>query len=352
MRVLLIGENVKTSKSGVVTVMKQLLEDDYINSKVSYKVIYTTGDGFSTIRKIFGWAKAYLLFLYYLPTCKIIHVHHASDLNFWLSSVFVFLTRYTNRKIILHNHGADFHEFYNRCNTKQKKRIGRIFKIADTTIVLSESWLKWHKSSSPEANWTLLPNAIQVPKKLYEKKVFEKEIIIVYLARIEQRKGFFDFLQIIPELIRQYPSCKIHIAGQGDSISSKQFIKEKGLTDNVFFLGYINPEERNSLLQKSHVLVLPSYNEGLPMSLLEAMSYCVVPVTTNVGGIPEVVLHGTNGIMVQPGDKPGLLNGIGLALNNKKSFDSMSKSAYEKVLTDYNFENYKEKVLEVYYSVQ
>jgi glycosyltransferase involved in cell wall biosynthesis len=71
-------------------------------------------------------------------------------------------------------------------------------------------------------------------------------------------------------------------------------------------LGWVTGENKEALLSTASIFVLPSYYEGLPMSVLEAMAWGVPVITTPVGGIPEVVRHGEEGVIVQPGDIVGL----------------------------------------------
>jgi glycosyltransferase involved in cell wall biosynthesis len=85
-------------------------------------------------------------------------------------------------------------------------------------------------------------------------------------------------------------------------------IAESGLGDCVHFNGFVSGDAKAGLLSRTDVFVLPSYNEGLPISILEAMSYGCAIVSTPVGGIPEVVKD--NGVLVKPGDIDGIASAI------------------------------------------
>jgi glycosyltransferase involved in cell wall biosynthesis len=348
-QVLMVGENIHQSKGGIVTVIKQLLESAVDNKNVKYKPVYTTGDGFNSRKKVLGWLTAYLKFLYYLPSYKIIHIHHASNLNFWLTSVFVYLAKLVGRKVILHNHGADFQDFYNNCTVAKQHKIQKVFRKADTNIVLSKSWLEWYQSMAPAAQWTLLPNSMSIPREVYIKEVKKDEIVLVYLARIEERKGFFDMIEVMPKFFAIYPNSKLYIAGQGDLSIVNKLIQQYNIAGNIEVLGYINHIQKDELLRKAHVLLLPSYDEGLPMALLEAMSYAVVPITTPVGGIPDVVSNGLNGLLHKPGDKEGLFNSIINLLADPVNYSLMSKHAHKTIVDDFNLEIYDERLKTLYY---
>lgn len=97
------------------------------------------------------------------------------------------------------------------------------------------------------------------------------------------------------------------IAGSGEEeVALKEYVKKNSLEEQVEFLGWINKDKKNDLLMKSDVLILPSYNEGLPMAILEAMSYGLAIVSTDVGSINEAVNNGLNGYVYNPGDVEAL----------------------------------------------
>jgi len=99
---------------------------------------------------------------------------------------------------------------------------------------------------------------------------------------------------------------RVVAAGDGDAERLRALVTAAGVDDTVDVLGWIGRDERDALLARAGLLVLPSSHEGLPMAVLEAMAWGVVPVVTPVGGLPEVVLDGVNGVHVPVGDPPAL----------------------------------------------
>lgn len=351
MKILFIGEDLIKSRSGVVTVMNQILGDESLKQHTTYQTIFTTSDDYSTIKKLICWMKAYLLFIYYLPSCQIIHVHHASDLNFWLSGGMVYIANLFGKKTLLHNHSADFHEFYNGSSEKRKRKITNIFKNASATIVLSNQWLGWYNEIAPNAKFFMLQNAIDIPENIPTKNFKTEKTLLVYLARIEKRKGFFDLMKVMPNLAKKFPNLELYVAGQGDVEMANTLVKEYGLERNVFILGYIDSVKRDEILKMGHILVFPSYNEGLPMSLLEAMSYGLVPITTPVGGIPDVVVQNKNGLLVNPGDTEALKKSIDYLLTSPNKYADLSENARNDVDRDFNYKNYGSKLMKIYNSI-
>ena len=99
------------------------------------------------------------------------------------------------------------------------------------------------------------------------------------------------------------------VGGNGETEKLQQRIKEYGLDNIVKFEGWVSGEKKQGLLRNTDVYILPSYNEGLPISILEAMSYSKPILSTTVGGIPEIVDAG-NGILIEAGNKEQLWQSI------------------------------------------
>ncbi|WP_324677532.1 glycosyltransferase family 4 protein [Hymenobacter sp. GOD-10R] len=347
-KVLFVGENAYQSKSGIVTVMKQFLEDEELNKCVNYKVVFTIVDETSSLQRLKAWIKACIRFFYLLPQVDLVHIHHASDLNFWLSGLLIYIAKITGKKTIMHNHAADFHLFYANCSKVKKNLIRRILKRTDVNLVLSTAWYNWYSALVPNANWTLLRNSIDIPKDVEKKVLANGKAKLLFLARLEERKGIFDLVDIMPDFFAQYPDCELYIAGQGDTTQIQKVIQQYRLETQVKILGYINDKQRDLLLRDSHLLILPTYNEGLPMSLLEAMAYSVVPITTPVGGIPDVVVDKVNGYLVQPGNKKELLETICYVVENAHLYRKVSDNAHNLVADKFDFARYKESVINMY----
>jgi glycosyltransferase involved in cell wall biosynthesis len=297
-----------------------------------------------------NWTKAYILFTFKFYQYNIIHIHHASYNNFYLNSFFVFVARLFRKRIFLHNHGADFHLFYVSQPFLGKLFIRTIFEKATGTIVLSKSWYAWHRSISSKSTLYLLHNSVDFPKVVNEKSSITQKPIFLYLARLEKRKGISDTLELLPRLFEAFPKSIIYIAGQGDANVINNFLENSSFKSNVHFLGYVNNKEREALLNKAHILLLPSYEEGLPMSLLEAMSYSVVPITTPVGGIPEVIADGLNGYMVEPGDIESIYNKLSDLIRNPSLYEYLSLHARQYILSNHSLDSYKTRLKEIYKS--
>jgi glycosyltransferase involved in cell wall biosynthesis len=105
----------------------------------------------------------------------------------------------------------------------------------------------------------------------------------------------------------------------------KQLLKDYQIEDMVEVLGWINVHEKEELLRKADMLVLPSYHEGLPMAILEAMNFSLPVISTYVGGIPELIQHGENGYLIEPGDIEGLTKSLEILIHDQNTIVTMGE---------------------------
>jgi len=134
---------------------------------------------------------------------------------------------------------------------------------------------------------------------------------------------------------------KLYVGGDGEVEKLKKIIAENNLEHIVEYVGWVSGERKVELLKECDVYILPSYNEGLPISILEAMSYGLVVASTNVGGIPEVIENGHNGYLFEAGDKPQIFETLQKIINDDslraaelrdRSFDIVENYYPEKVI--------------------
>jgi glycosyltransferase involved in cell wall biosynthesis len=126
--------------------------------------------------------------------------------------------------------------------------------------------------------------------------------LVLFLGRLEAARGVFDLLEAVSGLRTAVPDVRLLCAGDGDRDAVARHARRLGIGDAVKFTGWVGPSGKRALLESAAVLALPSYDEALPASLLEAMAAGLPVIASPVGGIPEVVVDGVNGFLCAPGD--------------------------------------------------
>ncbi len=169
-----------------------------------------------------------------------------------------------------------------------------------------------------------------LPPEQSEKKLdLPKSRRILFVGNLKKEKGCVDLLESFIQLSPQHPDLKLYFAGTGTMLPAmeKRCI-EAQIVDKVQFLGKVAHADLNDWYNAADVVCLPSYNEGVPNVLLEAMACGTPVVASHVGGIPEIVTPDT-GLLSQPGDIPGLQKTLDTALYKEWNHDKINKHSQQ-----------------------
>ena len=241
---------------------------------------------------------------------KIVHIHTAAGRSFDKHAYYAWLARLMGRKVILHSHASRVKVWYEGLSERHQRRVRTRLSKLDRLIVLSASWRDFFVSLGVSPEKVSIVNNITDPAGREKvARVAGEPVRLLFLGEIGPRKGVFDLLKAMALLESATPGrVRLEIGGNKYEEALEEAIRSQGLADCVHFNGFVSGELKKELLSRADVFVLPSYNEGLPVSILEAMSYGCAIISTPVGGIPEVVRE--NGILVRPGDVEGIAAAI------------------------------------------
>lgn len=342
--VLVIGPSID-GNGGISSVIKSYTEAEELNKVIEFISSYKDG---SKIKKIIEFIKGLNKCLYRLifnKDIEIVHIHSASRASFKRKLYFFRLSKLFNKKVILHIHGAEFMQFYEECNLEQKNVIKKTMISADMVIALSSRWKNDLIKISQRDNVKVIYNPVLVDRF---NKSYCNEDNLIFMGRVGKRKGIYDLLEIMPKIIHNYPNVKLYICGDGDIDNVKQIILDNKLDKNIYLLGWISGDEKLEILSKSSINILPSYNEGLPVSILEAMSTGIPTIATNIAGIPEEIENGKNGYLIEVGDKDALYNSIIDLLENPELRKKMGNASLIKVKKYFDISVIEKQLLEIY----
>lgn len=255
-----------------------------------------------------GLAKYYKPFLAifrslkYLPKkYKAVHLHTASYKDFYRNVPFVYLFKLMGKKVALHVHGGRFGQFMQEHPALVKK----VCRKADALIGVSSTFTDFFKKEGLNGNVYLLHNGIDPQSSpIVRDKDNSDKVVFSYFGAITDTKGIFDVVEAIGRN-KDIFKDKIHlyIGGKGQTERLEKLIGEYGISDLVTYLGWLDAEKKHNLLTETDVYVQTSSFESFGISILEAMDYGLPVITTGIGGIPDLVKDGKNGIIVPVGDK-------------------------------------------------
>lgn len=288
------------ARGGMRSVVLNYVDDGFVASQ-GVKLIHSYADTNFVSRQIL-LGKALIGFIICLVTRKVelVHCHAAMRGSFWRKSLFAIIARRFGIPVLLHLHGSEMRSFYEGQSPRVRSAITRQLELASRVIVLSESWREFVQAIAPQARPVVVPNYVRMSAAI--EKHAGKEITVLFLGLLGKRKGIFDLLKAFEQAHRHIPSLRLLVGGNGQVEEAKRIAQELGIASSVEFLGWLDEARRLEMLMKADIFTLPSYNEGLPMSVLEAMAHGIPVITTPVGGIPEVMIDGVHGRLVAPGD--------------------------------------------------
>ncbi|PSL19179.1 glycosyltransferase family 4 protein [Shimia abyssi] len=155
---------------------------------------------------------------------------------------------------------------------------------------------------------------------------------LLFVGRLAPVKGLPILLRALEGLVEQFPDLHLTVIGDGPGRAALESqVEAARLTKHVSFAGYKSQSEVAEALVASDLFVLPSFAEGVPVVLMEAMAASRPVVTTHIAGVPELVTDGASGLLVSPGDPEALARAIAKIIGNPSRATAMGISGRAKV---------------------
>ena len=291
-------------------------------------------------------------FVTYKP--DLVHIHFCSNNDFRKHAICLCLARILRIKTLFHLHGGDFEKMYNGYSFFAQKTVEFIFRIPHCVIALSDYWKNFLSVHMSPQRLEIINNPIDCEKYSptsgrNNSKATHK---VLLLGRIGRHKGHYDTLKALPIILENNPNAFIVFAGNdevpGETDKLKIIAEEINLTSHVQFLGPVTGNAKIKLLHSCSIMILPSYGENMPLSVMEGMAAMLPLVATSVGAIPELFEKGELGILIEPGDHIALADAINWLLDNPKQAENMAQRAHDKVNKLYDTKKIAAKIDNLY----
>ena len=239
--------------------------------------------------------------------------------------------------IVLHIHGGNYIKERNR-PWYIKRLLNKIFASGKYVIVLGEEEKAILEEDFKLKNVVSLPNCIDLTQaKYFNRSIADKEILdILYIGRIEPNKGIdyiFDACKALKD-----EGIKFHLNFAGKEEVEGQYIPKfnEEFANSFTFHGIVSGDKKIEILKKCDIFLLPSFFEGLPMSLLETMSFGQVPVVTPVGSIPMVVADDVNGCFIKIKNADDIINVVRRLTTYRELYSTLSGNARQTIFKKFN----------------
>jgi len=235
-----------------------------------------------------------------------VHVNMAERLSLVRKSALIALCRLLGIPVVLHLHAAQLHHAYRRFPRPLQRAVRWIFHLPRTVIVLGHASAEFvsRELGVPPSRVEIVING--VPDPVVPRRVPGAVRRVLFVGNLMERKGVSDLLRALADPRLADLPLQATFAGGGDVEGYRAMAARMGLQDRVRFTGWADQAQVAQLLSQADVFVLPSYDEGLPLAILEALAAGVAVVCTPVGEIPHVLSDGQDAWFVPPGDAPAI----------------------------------------------
>ena len=353
MRVLQFGPALDAR--GGISTLEQLV-NDYLPPYAAIRHVATTHEG-SWPGRLWVFARAVATLWQAVDAIEptVVHIHFASRGSTLRKMLLARMVINARKPLVLHAHGGGFEKFHQGLPPLLRQMVNRTLQQANVLITLSTQWRDFYirECELAPSQVVVLPNPVRVPAKVPDRSG-RTQVQFVHLAKLGRSKGSYDLVNAFgalpPELRRK---ARLVLAGNGDLEGVRRAAApfnegaNDGKGERVRVLSWIDPQARDRLLDESDVFVLPSYAEGVPMSLLEAMAAGLPSITTNVGGIPDVLTHGAEGSMIRPGDTAALTAAMAHFITDESARLTAGRRAQERARS-YDVHAYARRLADIY----
>lgn len=174
----------------------------------------------------------------------------------------------------------------------------------------------------------------------------------MFVGRIDREKGLFDLVECGRYICKERPEFYFIIAGKGRDLKKlKNKTKKAGIQDKFIFLGQVDKENLVKLYQDATLFIFPSYHEGLPSVVLEAMSCGLPIIVTDVRGNRDLITHRKNGIIIPPREPKKIAEAINILLEDENLREFLGKNARNTIIEKYTWDIIANKMLKCYKSL-
>ena len=351
LRVLIATPEGRGGQGGIDRIMENLA--DILarrNREISVELVATRGSG-GAINMI----PAMLRFLSKLLLEKaagspnLVHINVSQRGSIRRKAIIAAVCRLLRIPHVIHVHGSQFHHSWENGGDAMRVRIRRMLDGAGRIMVLGNFWSDFliGIGAAPE-RIRIVPNATAHPAEANAPRG-EDVPRILFLGRLGERKGVPQLLDAFVQLTeRGVGGWHATLAGDGDTETYRSQTESLGLTDKIDITGWVGPDGVRSLLSTHDILVLPSFNENLPMSVIEGMAYGMAVVSTPVGAVNDILETEVSGLLVPPGDVPALTEALQRCIVDPALRERLGTNARAFHAAHLDLEGYGERVLAVW----
>jgi glycosyltransferase involved in cell wall biosynthesis len=232
----------------------------------------------------------------------LVHLHVAARGALWQEALFMVLALAVRCPVILHLHGNGVERLYARSGRPLRALIRFMLEETACIVVPCEAQRTWMRGVTRLAHVSVVPYPMSPPPAQDASHARR----VLYLGRLDGERGVYDLLEAVSAVRRAVPDVCLVCAGEGERAAIERYAERLGIADAVKFTGWVGPSGKRVLLESAAVCALPSSDEAMPISLLEAMAAGVPTIAAPAGDALEHLVDGVSGFLIAPGDTMAL----------------------------------------------
>jgi glycosyltransferase involved in cell wall biosynthesis len=242
----------------------------------------------------------------------VVHLNLAERGSVYRKAVLLAATKLAGGRALLHLHAAQIVQFHASMGPAGRMLLRWMFRSADHCVVLGEVWRRWVadtfevRPSRISVVYNGVPATAAKPRTVPDDGRFR----LLFVGNLLERKGVKDLLQAFAAPSLRARNIELTMAGGGPVEQYRAMAHQLGIADRVSFTGWVSQDAARSLMVNADALILPAYDEGLPLVILEALASATPVICTPVGSIPEVLADHETALFVSPGDENGIAAAI------------------------------------------
>lgn len=321
---------------------------DWVNLSLSRNI---NEIGKNAIFKIGRFVNSWVLTFKKLLTKKYDYCYLAitcHGIGFLKDMPFALLCKLFGYQLIIHQHNKGMESSVN--NPFYRVLMKLVYKNA-IVILLSERLYPDISKIVMHDQVVICPNGIPTEKRL--DKTINKIPRLLFLSNLIESKGVFILLDACKILLEEgYNFDCVFIGGETKEIDKRVFEEEillRGLENRVKYIGKKFGVEKSSEFAKSDIFIFPTFyeNECFPLVILEAMQQGVAVISTNEGGIPDIILNGKSGIIVETKDSFSLAGSIKKLIDSPEYRIELGQNGYLKYSSEYTLQHFEENIIKI-----
>jgi glycosyltransferase involved in cell wall biosynthesis len=263
--------------------------------------------------------------------------------SFWRDLIYLLIAKMLWRKVVYQVHGGEMPDRFLGENAISHSFLRCVLSMPDAIVLLARTELSEYASFGVRNRMLVIPNAIRLEDYSdFEPREFRNNnLVLGYIGRLADDKGIAEAIEAL-DILQQHSSnhLTLKIAGSGPYEPALRAISDRPSTKaRVEFMGALFGADKLRFWKEIDIFVFPTFHrEGLPYTILEAMASGTPIITTRVGGIPDVIQNGVQGVLLDSHTPQAVAEAINRLASDRKALREMSKAAVQRARDAYSVE--------------